>query len=184
MHELISAERGHFELESGHHGDLWLDLDRLFLRASRLRPQVAELAARLAPHRPRVVCGPLTGGGFLAQLVAAELDVDFCHAERHTGAVYRVPEALRAGLRDARVAVVDDVCNAGSAVRKTLADLAVCGARPVAVGALLVLGDSAAALATEQGVPLVALEELANSLWQPADCPLCASGVPLSARRS
>lgn len=28
---LAELRRGHFALESGHHGDLWLDLDRLFV---------------------------------------------------------------------------------------------------------------------------------------------------------
>ncbi len=27
---LVSGRRGHFRLESGHHSDLWLDLDPLF----------------------------------------------------------------------------------------------------------------------------------------------------------
>ena len=29
---LLPRRQGHFRLESGHHGDLWLDLDPLFLR--------------------------------------------------------------------------------------------------------------------------------------------------------
>jgi hypothetical protein len=31
------AERGHFRYESGHHGDLWLDLDGLLADAGRAR---------------------------------------------------------------------------------------------------------------------------------------------------
>ena len=36
---------------------------------------------------------------------------------------------------------MNEVINAGAAVGATFADLVACGARPVAVGALLVLGD-------------------------------------------
>ena len=39
-----------------------------------------------------------------------------------------------------RVAVVDDVIIAGSAVRGVLVELGACGATPVAIGALAVLG--------------------------------------------
>jgi orotate phosphoribosyltransferase len=184
---LLAARRGHFRLESGHHGDLWLDLDALFLRPGSLRPFVAELARRLAAHHPDAVCGPLTGGAFLAQMVAAELGAEFYHAERIVRprgvgpdpVGYRIPDALRPAVRGKAVAVVDDAINAGSAVRGTVADLHACGARPVAVGALLVLGDAAAAFAADRGVPLERIAHLPTGLWAPADCPLCAARVLL-----
>ena len=34
--ELLDGRRGHFRLESGHHRDLWLDLDPLFAEPSRI----------------------------------------------------------------------------------------------------------------------------------------------------
>jgi orotate phosphoribosyltransferase len=183
----LSAKAGHFRFESGHHGDLWLDLDALFLRPGSLRRFVQTLARSLSEHRPTAVCGPQTGGAFLAFAVAAELDVEFLFAERlapseyeQEGPVrYRVPRALRQTLRDHSVAVVDDVINAGSAVRGTLADLRSGGARPVAIGALLVLGDSASALAAAEGLPLASLASRPNNLWLPEHCPLCAAGRPV-----
>ena len=72
--ELLDAKRGHFLLESGHHGDLWLALDRLFVRPARLKPFAAELGERLAAHGIDGVCGPLTGGAFIAQTVATIQD--------------------------------------------------------------------------------------------------------------
>jgi hypothetical protein len=44
---LLPRHQGHFRLESGHHGNLWLDLDLLFLRPTHLRRFVAALALRL-----------------------------------------------------------------------------------------------------------------------------------------
>jgi len=38
---------GHFRLESGHHSDLWLDLQRLSARPEFIRPRAIELAAPL-----------------------------------------------------------------------------------------------------------------------------------------
>jgi orotate phosphoribosyltransferase len=180
---LLTGRAGHFRLESGHHGELWLDLDRLFLRPASLRRFAVELAARLSPHGPDAVCGPLVGGGFLALLVAAELDVDFYPAERIARSSadglypvrYRIPDGLRGRVGGRRVAVVDDVINAGSAVRGVVADVRACGGRPVAIGALLVLGRSAVG----EDVPLEGLAHRPSRVWEPSDCPLCASGVPL-----
>src|SRR5262249_47464902 len=92
---------------------------------------------------------------------------------------YRIPRALRSAAHGKRAAVVDDVINAGSAVRGAFADLQACGARPVTIGALLVLGSQASDFAASTGVPLESLSYLPNALWEPSACPLCASGAPL-----
>jgi orotate phosphoribosyltransferase len=128
---LLSIRKGHFRMESGHHGDLWLDLDLLFLRPAQLTPFVRVLAKTLSAYHIDAVCGPLTGGAFLAQAIASELGVAFCYADRFAdptrdalyGVDYRLPDALRAEVRDRDVAIVDDVVNAGSAVRATVRDL-------------------------------------------------------------
>jgi orotate phosphoribosyltransferase len=175
---LLEGRRGHFLLESGHHGDLWLELDRLFARPARIEPLAAELGRRLAAHGVDAVCGPYAGGAFLAELVAVRLDAMFSWAERSDGG-YLIPEALRDDLRDKRVAIVDDVVNAASATRATLAELRACGARPVALGALLTLGGSAGELAAREGLALETLATLPSNLWAPSECPMCAAGTPL-----
>jgi orotate phosphoribosyltransferase len=175
--ELLEARRGHFLLESGHHGDLWLELDRLFVRPARLEPFAAELGRRLTVHEIEGVCGPQTGGAFLAQTIATRQDVAFTWSER-TDAGYRIPEALHGELACRSVAIVDDVVNAASATRATLEVLRACGARTVAVGALVTLGTAAEALAEREGLALERLAALPNTLWDPSDCPLCAAGEP------
>lgn len=187
--DLIDGRRGHFQLESGHHGELWLDLDTLFLRPARLVPFVSDLARRLAESvDPDAICGPLLGGGLIASAVATVLDVELYIAEpgepddregKLFGAQYVVPPATRPRLRRQRVAVVDDVINAASATRATVGDLRAAEADVVAIGALLVLGDSAAVYAEREGLALVYCETLPNRIWEPAACPLCAAGLPL-----
>ena len=93
--ELVAGRRGHFRLESGHHGGLWLDLDPLFAEPRRIAPLVATLANALRPYNVAGVCGPLLGGAFLAQLVAHELGVEFSFTER-------VPVSQIGGLYQAR----------------------------------------------------------------------------------
>lgn len=130
-----------------------------------------------------MICGPMIGGAFVAQRIALALDAEFCYAERtvnaETKVYYRIPAVMRSIVRGQRVAVVDDVINAGSAVGGTIEDLLHCGAIPVAIGALLILGTAAAALAARHGAALESVATHPINLWKPEDCPLCAAGVPL-----
>jgi orotate phosphoribosyltransferase len=162
--ELIPTRRGHFAYVSGDHGDLWLDLDTLFARPRALRPYVAELAEMLPSVD--VVCGPLTGGAYLAELVADTLDRDFAWSDGDT---------LTGSVTGRRVAIVDDAINAGSAVTAAARSLTAAGGTVVAVAALLTLGDAPPTLA---GVPVRALTTLPSHLWPAATCPLCATGSP------
>ena len=182
--DAVAASRGHFLYESGHHGDLWLDLDALFVDARRTRGWASALAQRAMACRPEFVCGPLTGGAFFAQALAAEMDAGFAFAERivsETGAVqYRVPGSLREVVRGRRVLLVDDAVNAGSAWLSTLADLEDCHTELAGLACLLTLGEAASQIAGQRGVPLFTLLSLERGMWAPEACPLCASGVPLA----
>src|SRR5215212_434255 len=116
---LVPQRNGHFRFESGHHGDLWLDLDALFVRPAALEPFVAALARRIEAKDVDAVCGPLVGGAFLAQMIARRLDIEFYHTERLAGPMHRLPPSSCLAIRGKRVAVVDDVTNAASAVSAT-----------------------------------------------------------------
>jgi orotate phosphoribosyltransferase len=187
--ELLDRRSGHFQLESGHHGELWLELDALLLRPARLSPFIGTLARGLAATVDLDgVCGPLLGGALIASAVATALDCELYVAEPAAPegspdelfrARYAVPQPTRARLAGRRLAVVDDVVNAGSATRATVADLRSGGATVVAIGALLVLGDRASEYAEQQGLPLIYVERLPNRIWEPEACPLCASGEVL-----
>jgi orotate phosphoribosyltransferase len=185
--ELLSARKGHFLLESGHHGDLWLDLETLCLQPPLVQRVAADLAEAISSLGVDVVCGPLVEGAFVGLMVALKLDVPFTYSERFARptegglfpAGYRVPASLREGLRGKRVAIVNDVINAGSAIRGTFDDLQSCGATVAAIGALLVLGKAAPEYASSKGVPLKSVAVMPNNLWTASACPLCTSGVPL-----
>jgi len=187
LNSLLSARRGHYQLESGHHADMWLDLDMLFVHPVRLRPIARMLALRIAAHDIEAVCGPVIGGAYVAQMIALELDLEFFHAERivttdadgGAKASYRVPNGTRGWLGGKRIAIVDDVISAGSAARSTHADLVACGAKPVVLGALLVLGYAAPGFAAAQHMGLEAMAQMPSHLWEPKDCPLCVAKVAL-----
>ncbi len=185
--ELVNARRGHFLLESGHHSELWLDLDALFAEPRRIKPLIMNLANAIRAHDVSVVCGPLLGGAFLAQLIAHELDADFSFTERvmpaHPAGLYQaryqLPPAFVPRLAGKRVAIVDDVMSAGSALRGTYQELNSNGAVTAVAGALLVLGSTGAQFFAERGIAVEAVGREHYDLWLAADCPMCASGIPL-----
>lgn len=201
---LLPIRKGHFRLESGHHGELWLDLELLCLDPQPIRRFAAEIAVRVAQHNVEIVCGPLVEGAFIALLAAWELGLPFCYAERidtygnqdeplaagkHEEAgqradalypvKYRIPGPLRPKVRGKRTAIVNDVINAGSAVRGTISDLEACGAQPVVIATLVVLGSWAPEYSKARGLALETIATLPNEIWAPADCPLCRNSVPL-----
>jgi orotate phosphoribosyltransferase len=185
--ESINQRRGHFRFESGDHGDRWLELESLCCRPNDIQPFAAALAERLSAHFVEVVCGPLNEGAFVALMVAQQLDVEFCYAQRlaepggapSSPVAYRIPRALHDRLRGKRVAIVDDVINAGSAVAATAAELQAIGAELVAIASLMTLGDGAAELARARHVPQITLASLQANLWPADECPLCRAGVPV-----
>jgi len=184
---LLAGRRGHFQMESGYHSELWFDLDKLFENRGRLQPFVDELARKLAVHRLDAICGPMTGGARLAALIGAKLGIENFHTDRFetpgaTGLFpvkYLVPAAQRARLRGRSVALVDDAISAGSAVKGTHADLLACGAKPVACGALIIFGNAVDEFAAGQNLKLESVARMSFGMWQPAECPLCHVGVPV-----
>ena len=181
LSQLARPQRGHFDLGTGFHGDLWLDLDALFLWPVRLRPAAGQLAAHLRQYRPAAVCGPLSGGAFLAQTVAEILGAAFLPAYAGPGRPprYRLPAPVRGQIAGWRVAVVDDAVNAGTAVRASCQELRSAGAEPVAVAALLALGEAGAVITGALGLPFHAAEALPSQVWPAGACPRCEAGDPL-----
>jgi orotate phosphoribosyltransferase len=183
--DLAHPQRGHFDLGTGYHGDVWLDLDALFLRPALLRPHVRWLADRLRRHQIDAVCGPMEGGAFLAQAIADRLGTAFLAAHRAPATrpgeatAYRLP-SVRGGIGGWRVVIADDAVNAGTAVRACSGQLRGLGAVPVAVAALLCLGEASATVAEAMSVPFYAASTIHSQAWRADKCLLCASGTPFT----
>ncbi len=179
--QLAHPRRGHFDLGTGYHGDLWLDLDALLLRPAALRQPVRWMADRLREHAVDAVCGPLEGGGFLAYAVADLLAAAFLPGYRSPGevAAYHLGP-VPGGISGWRVGIADDAVNAGTAVAACAAELRRQGAMPVAVTALLALGDASKRIPEQLGLPFYPAATLPSRTWPAAQCALCAESTPLS----
>ena len=169
---LVRGRRGHFRFESGHHGDVWFDLETLCLNSREIRAFVDRLAAQPKKYQVDAVCGPLVEGAFVALLVSLELGCQFTYAERFDDTPrqelfpvqYRLPKSLHSAVSGKRVAIVNDVISAGSAVRATFCDLREMGAEVVVISALLALGGAIAEFANEHGMALELLERMPHNL--------------------
>ena len=184
---LVNGRTGHFRFESGHHGDRWMALETLCLRSREAREFAVQLAERLGKYEVEVVCGPLVEGAFVALLVSLELGCAFTYAQRIANegreglfpVEYRLPKSLHSAVKGQRVAIVNDVISAGSAVRGAFVDLQGLGANVVVIGALLGLGEAIGQFAGEHQVALELLGQQSHNLWTRETCPLCATGMPL-----
>jgi orotate phosphoribosyltransferase len=159
------VRKGHFAFESGHHGDTWLDLDLLISQPRRLQALGADLAARLTPFRADVVCGPLDGGAFLAQWVAAALDAAFTYTRAPGYTLAAIPVSGR------RVVIVDDAINLGSATLATAEALRAAGGEVVALASALVCQPEGPRVGERLGVPQVYLEDVISRVWTAEECP-------------
>jgi orotate phosphoribosyltransferase len=184
---LADGRRGHFLYESGYHSDLWFDLETLFRRPTAVRPFVVDLCRELTDFKPDVISGALIEGAFVALLVASELKREFVYAlrfaEANQGSMfpvsYEVPKPLEHAIAGKRVALVNDVISAGSAVRGVLQSLRKANAEVVCIASLVVLGETFVEFARQQEIPLRTLLKMPNEMWKPEECPLCRKEVPL-----
>jgi orotate phosphoribosyltransferase len=179
--QLAQPVRGHFDLGTGYHGDVWLELDALLLRPARLRQPVRWMADRLREHAVDAVCGPVEGGAFLAYAVADLLTAAFLPGYRTPGEIagYHL-RPVPSGIAGWRAGIVDDAVNAGTAVAACAAAVRAQGAVPVAVTSLLALGDASETVPERLGMPFYPAATLPSRTWPAARCELCAKAIPLS----
>jgi len=179
--QLAQPTSGHFDLGTGYHGDVWLDLDALFLQPALLRQPARWMAQRLREHAVDAVCGPLEGGAFLAYAVSDLLAAVFLPGYRTPGetAGYHLGP-VPGGIAGWRVGIVDDAVNAGTAVIACAAAIRAHEAVPVAVASLLALGDASTVIPDQLGVPFYPTATLSSHTWPAAECPLCTESIPFT----
>jgi orotate phosphoribosyltransferase len=162
---------GHFVLSSGLHSDRYIQC-ALVLQHPRIAEQLgAALAAKLRQLKPSVVAAPALGGVLVGHEVARALGVRALFTERQDGVM-----TLRRGfslISDEPTIVVEDVITTGGSTRETMECVKQAGGKVVGVGALIDRTGGA----TDLGVPKASLVTLKVQNYNPADCPLCKSGI-------
>jgi orotate phosphoribosyltransferase len=169
---------GHFLLSSGLHSGQYVQCARV-LRKPSIAARLAKALAALLKKRGagvEIVAAPAVGGIVLGHELARTLKAESIFAERKEGRM-----RFRRGFsvpRGARVLVAEDVVTTGKSTREVIQAVRAQGGRVVGVAALVRRGTSS--LETRGRIPFHALISLRLPACEPARCPLCREGVPLT----
>ena len=163
---------GHFQLSSGLHSDTYLQC-ALALGDPAFAGQLGEALASAIEPEVDLVVSPAIGGLLAGFVVARALGVPFVFTERKDGNMtLRRGQSIEPG---ARVLVVEDVLTTGGSAREAADVVEAAGGVVVAWAALVDRSTEDQPLSFEA----VSLVRVTPSVWDPADCPQCADGVPI-----
>ena len=163
---------GHFVLTSGLHSTQYLQCALVLQYPAEAEAFGRAIAEQFRAGEVETVAAPAIGGIVIGWEVARALGVRSIWTEREEGRM-----TLRRGFTvrpGERVLVVEDVITTGGSTRETCDALRAAGA--LVVGAASIVDRSAGR--ADVGVPRFALVTLDVPAVSPADCPLCAAGVP------
>ena len=165
---------GHFQLSSGLHSGGYLQCARVLQHPEHAASLAQALAAQAVGLEPGVVLAPALGGVIIGHEVARALGVRALFAERRDGRL-----TLRRGFRidpGERVLVVEDVVTTGMSTRETIAVAAALGGTVVGASAIIDRGEEPVRF----DVPFEVLVQIPLPAYEPAGCPLCVRGAPVT----
>lgn len=164
---------GHFLLTSGRHSDKYLQCAKLFQYADTSELICKLLAGKFKEDHIDLVAGPAIGGIIMAYEMGRQLGVKNIFAERENGVMtfrrgFQVPKG-------ANVLVVEDVVTTGGSVREVIALLKEQGANVAGVGSVVDRSNGQ----VDFGCKFDAVLSMEVLSYEPGNCPICGSGIPL-----
>jgi orotate phosphoribosyltransferase len=171
--------QGHFRLSSGLHSSGYLQSARV-LRYPRYAEQLGRSLAKallgLTPNQaPQLVISPALGGLIIGHEVARALDLPFLFTERDADRKMSLRRGFTLSPGD-RAIVVEDVITTGGSTKEVIEIVHAAGAIPISAGSIIDRSGGAVDL----GIPRAALETLSVPVFEPAQCPMCLNGLPLT----
>ncbi len=167
---------GHFRLTSGLHSPTYMQCALVLQHprhAAELGRLLAEELRKLAPEPVSLVVSPALGGLIIGHEVARALGARFIFTERDENKRMTLRRGFSVAPGEAAL-VVEDVVTTGGSTRDVVEVLKAAGARPLAAGSIVDRSGGRA----DVGAPRVALVTLEVVAYDPAQCPLCAEGIP------
>lgn len=164
---------GHFLLTSGRHSDKYMQCAKIFQDAKYSVPLCAELVAQYRDENVELVIGPAIGAISMSYEVGKQLGVRNIFAERENGVM-----TLRRGFtieKGERVLIVEDVVTTGGSVREVMDLVRACGGEIVGVGSIV---DRTGGV-IDFGVPYRSAFSMDITSYEPENCPICKTGMPL-----
>ena len=179
---------GHFDYGNGYHGRVYLNPHQLFRHPSTIWRFAQDLIDALPGdlvQRTEVVAGPVTGGALLAHTIAGLLDsrrslthppCSFAPFNVDAARGFALRPFYRRELAGKRVLLADDIRNTGETFARCAALVEEAGGELLATVEIYDRLEAVNGL----GVPNVALAEYKAENYRAAECPLCASRVPVT----
>ncbi|MCK5832784.1 orotate phosphoribosyltransferase [bacterium] len=163
---------GHFLLSSGLHSNKYIQCAKLLQYPDNATWVGEKLAEKVSVDGIELVVSPAIGGIVIGQEVAKALGVPHIFVEKVNGT-----PTLRRGFSvkpGAKILVVEDVITTGKSTKEVIDVIDGTGGKVVAFSAMVDRGGSA-----NIKLPFAALLKLDIEVFQPNDCPLCKSGIPV-----
>lgn len=165
---------GHFKLTSGRHSNLYIEKIRLLQNPLLAKTLCSRLADLITDLDIDCVVGPAYGGIALAFEVASLLDKSFVFSQRKDGQMTIRSGFDLSGIKKA--VVIEDIVTTGGSVKEVIQCLK---DREIEVSMVGALVDRSGGT-VDFGVPFVSLLQLDIPTFDPEDCPLCKSGIPIT----
>lgn len=163
---------GHFRLSSGRHSNRFIQKFRFLEDPALLERIVAAMIAQLPGTDVTAVVSAAVGGIVLGYEMARQLGTRAIFVEKEDGT-----PRFRRGFFVApaeRVLVVEDVITTGLSVREVIGVVNAEGGLVTAASVVVARGPA------DVGAPLYALLDLPMESFDPATCPQCEAGEPLT----
>lgn len=164
---------GHFLLTSGKHSDRYMQCAKLFEYPDISEKFCKDIANAFRNDGIDLVVGPALGGVIMAYEVARQLGVKNVFAERENGVM-----TLRRGFEipvGAKVLVVEDVVTTGGSVKEVIEIVKKAGAKVMGVAAVVDRSGGKA----DFGCRFYSCISMDIKAYEPGECPVCKTGVPL-----
>jgi len=180
--------QGHFDYGNGFHGPLYLNPHQLFRSPSvvwRVAQDLIDVTPWEVLEHADVVAGPATGGALLAHTIAGLLDgrrpmaqprCEFAPFSEHQGQLQLSP-FYASLVRGRRVVLADDVLNTGQTMARCVELVRQAGGTVLAVLHIIDRCESQVDLPAPR-VSLIEYKAPPNVAAH--ECPMCASGVPIT----
>ncbi len=175
LHKTGALLQGHFRLSSGLHSPNYVQC-AILLQSPRNAKAIGEaLAAKIKSIRPKKIVAPALGGVIIGYTVAEALGVPMIFTERKDGEM-----TLRRGFRireGERIVIVEDVVTTGKSTKETANVIKQLGGLVFGFASIL----NRSGMSNPFDGSYESLLKLDLETHAEAECPLCASGMPVDA---
>ena len=167
---------GHFLLTSGRHSNVYIEKFRILENPDFLDQVCGAMAEIVKNDDIDLVLGAAIGGILISGGVGRHLGKKHIFAERNDRKM-----ELRRGFfisKGERIMIVEDIITTGGSVFELIQLVEQCQGDIVHVINLVDRSSNG----VDFGYPSTALLNFPSESWQPADCPLCKDGIPITQR--